>query len=463
MCVMAPRKTLWTEEEDSKLRLMVARYGSKNWTRIASMLPSKVGKQCRRRWQNHLNAQLKTYVWTAEEDRTLLEGHRVLGNKWTEIARMVTGRTDNAVKNRFFALTKKGLNGEELSGDKKGCLEGELSGDGASGNDSGAETSQQDETRGNSSTSSSQTKNSVGELCGSPRRIDTSSPRLPRTPRVPTTPNPKATKPSPCVGHSNGNGQAGKRERDGGFKLARPATQAVSGGGAAAGGQAVAASEADAEALSTLQEALLKVRESAVGDNVAEIVSTSAARRDEEKAPLKRARRGGGAGGQTVGMHATPPAPLLIPSPNHTSPAPPTFEEASLLKNFADGPLDDDAPAAPAPTPASTTAAHVTPPPTKRAPTLDEIRLEFEELLVTASCIDGGSAFVASAVSTAKLALASCRGAGLPAVPAPEGYSKSLAVAFHAAKMGALPGTPAGLSNVPAPVLTATATMATQA
>ena len=29
------------------------------------------------------------------------------GNKWTEIARMVTGRTDNAVKNRFIALEKR--------------------------------------------------------------------------------------------------------------------------------------------------------------------------------------------------------------------------------------------------------------------------------------------------------------------------------------------------------------------
>lgn len=79
-------------QEDDKLRQLVARHGSKNWTRIASLLPSKVGKQCRRRWQNHLNATLKTHVWTADEDRTLLEGHRVLGNKWTEIARMVTGR-----------------------------------------------------------------------------------------------------------------------------------------------------------------------------------------------------------------------------------------------------------------------------------------------------------------------------------------------------------------------------------
>jgi hypothetical protein len=148
----APGDVVCAPQEDDKLRQLVARHGCKNWTRIASLLPSKVGKQCRRRWQNHLNATLKTHVWTTDEDRTLLEGHRVLGNKWTEIARMVTGRyaslapffslsdpssdgtrshddesrctsdtegegvpgghfrsTDNAVKNRFMALNKKGV------------------------------------------------------------------------------------------------------------------------------------------------------------------------------------------------------------------------------------------------------------------------------------------------------------------------------------------------------------------
>lgn len=90
-------------QEDDKLRQLVARHGCKNWTRIASLLPSKVGKQCRRRWQNHLNATLKTHVWTTDEDRTLLEGHRVLGNKWTEIARMVTGRYASLAP--FFSLS----------------------------------------------------------------------------------------------------------------------------------------------------------------------------------------------------------------------------------------------------------------------------------------------------------------------------------------------------------------------
>jgi len=97
----------WSKAEDEALRKLVAEHGSKKWTLISSILKTKHSKQCRRRWKNGLSEQMKSCEWTPEEDRILTAMHKKVGNRWTEIAKNLTGRTDNAVKNRYFALAKR--------------------------------------------------------------------------------------------------------------------------------------------------------------------------------------------------------------------------------------------------------------------------------------------------------------------------------------------------------------------
>ena len=117
---------MWTEEEDEELRALVAEYGQKKWAFICTkMSTGKGAKQCRRRWSNYLNNDLKQGGWSPEEDEILWNGHKQHGNKWTEIAKMVGGRTDNAVKNRHAVLVKKeedrlaGVGAGDASGKRK--------------------------------------------------------------------------------------------------------------------------------------------------------------------------------------------------------------------------------------------------------------------------------------------------------------------------------------------------------
>ncbi|RLM73309.1 transcription factor LAF1-like [Panicum miliaceum] len=106
------RKGLWSPEEDEKLRDFILRYGHGCW----SALPAKAGlqrngKSCRLRWINYLRPGLKHGMFSREEEETVMTLHAKMGNKWSQIARHLPGRTDNEVKNYWNSYLKKRVEG----------------------------------------------------------------------------------------------------------------------------------------------------------------------------------------------------------------------------------------------------------------------------------------------------------------------------------------------------------------
>nr|XP_023913524.1 transcription factor MYB61-like [Quercus suber]POF09248.1 transcription factor myb86 [Quercus suber] len=104
------RKGLWSPEEDEKLLRHITKYGHGCWSSVPKQAGlQRCGKSCRLRWINYLRPDLKRGTFSQEEENLIIELHAVLGNRWSQIAAQLPGRTDNEIKNLWNSCLKKKL------------------------------------------------------------------------------------------------------------------------------------------------------------------------------------------------------------------------------------------------------------------------------------------------------------------------------------------------------------------
>ncbi|KAK7438397.1 hypothetical protein VKT23_018010 [Stygiomarasmius scandens] len=106
-------KGAWTPEEDSRLIEAMDKYGPK-WSKIAAVVKTRNSDQCAKRWKDTLDPTIDRTNWSAEADETLMRAVQEHGRLWTKIVNLYfPGKTGLAAKNRYnslLALAKKTRN-----------------------------------------------------------------------------------------------------------------------------------------------------------------------------------------------------------------------------------------------------------------------------------------------------------------------------------------------------------------
>lgn len=100
----------WTEVEDKLLLDAIAKSPNPiEWPSIALKVPGRNQKQCRERYLNHLNPNIRTGDWSPKEDAVIIMLEKSEGKTWRLFTKIPTldGRTDNSIKNRFNHLNRR--------------------------------------------------------------------------------------------------------------------------------------------------------------------------------------------------------------------------------------------------------------------------------------------------------------------------------------------------------------------
>ena len=98
----------WSKEEDQILLKYIqdnkdsCSENTQIWSNASKLLVGRNGDQCRKRYMDHLDSNLKKGKWTPEEDQILIDCINEYGRVWSIISEHINGRTSDQCMKRYM-------------------------------------------------------------------------------------------------------------------------------------------------------------------------------------------------------------------------------------------------------------------------------------------------------------------------------------------------------------------------
>lgn len=102
-------KQMWNKHEDDIVINWVKVNGEEKWVECSKILKSRTNKQIRERWMYVLSPSSHKKEWTEIEDYILYKVYKIYGSTWCLYSKYFIGRTQIAIKNRFYNLLRSSI------------------------------------------------------------------------------------------------------------------------------------------------------------------------------------------------------------------------------------------------------------------------------------------------------------------------------------------------------------------
>ena len=116
---------VWKNAEDEILKAAVMKYGLNQWSRISSLLVRKSAKQCKERWYEWLDPNIKKTDWSKDEEEKLLLLSKMFPCQWKTIGPFV-GRTAYQCMEHYEKLLDRAQGRESDVNDPRKLRPGEV-------------------------------------------------------------------------------------------------------------------------------------------------------------------------------------------------------------------------------------------------------------------------------------------------------------------------------------------------